>query len=433
VPVMTSQGFYRAAQIVALLMVPVGLLVVLFFKIDDKIITHGLVESQRQAVLRSKVKDTVVKAVHKENGDPVARGELVVELADLQGWAKRIDEIELERRRLREEYARKEHQVSRDCAQLRQEYARQAEETQARIRTLEDEHAQAERQAELDERSLRAEFERAKEQAELKRERLENEYKRMEELYKSGSFPGNKLEEIAYELKDLEVSLKKQEEQTEYEIRKIEAKLEQTKHRTDNAIHEAQVALDNLKERTEEEVRKLEDDLAKLKEATDLRVDEIDVTTSRLAEQLNSLTVTAPFAGHVVNVFVEPSESVSIGTDLVSITGEGEKIIRCLIPEHQRVEMEPGLPVMIKSEYYNYLRFDVYSGEVASVSRYGKHKQMLKTPMELPPRSDILYEVIVRINEDEDEQRKLQVGSEAQCEIIVRQAPIIMVFLERRR
>jgi len=145
-------------------------------------------------------------------------------------------------------------------------------------------------------------------------------------------------------------------------------------------------------------------------------VREAQLELQDLTERVERYSVRTPFDGKVVKVLVEPYQKVEIGTPLCTLLGNEEhKLIKCMVPENQFARMQPGQTVYIKSQLYNYLKFEIFEGILEKVSPYG-----------VPLNNNVHYEVVVSITRDSG---RLRVNSAATCEIITgRQSLFAYVF-----
>lgn len=147
-------------------------------------------------------------------------------------------------------------------------------------------------------------------------------------------------------------------------------------------------------------------------------LDKVKVEADELAEKCERLQVKAPDAGKIINVFVKPYELADVGRQLVSIAVESGKLIRCRVPEKRVETVHPGEKVTIKSEFYNFIKHNVYHGVVTEVSPFG-----------IQENGGIYYETLLRITAGNEQ---LRVGSAVQCEIIVDEVRFIELFFEQR-
>ncbi len=155
-------------------------------------------------------------------------------------------------------------------------------------------------------------------------------------------------------------------------------------------------------------------DLKKL----DFNIAQIKLHCQDLLNRAARLRVKSPIAGRIVTISIKPFQKATIGQELFAVSGGGDKIIKCNVPERHYTYLENGQRVDIKSELYNYLTYDIYHGEIAEISPYG-----------FRDGDGIFYEVTIRITEGSD---RLKVGSAADCEIITRKAPLIRLLFPRK-
>ena len=155
-------------------------------------------------------------------------------------------------------------------------------------------------------------------------------------------------------------------------------------------------------------------DLKKL----EFNIAQLQLNYNDLLEKAARLRVKSPIAGRIVTISIKPFQKATIGQELFAVSGGGNKIIECNVPERHYTYLEIGQRVDLKSELYNYLTYDIYHGKVTEISPYG-FKQ----------GADVFYEVTINLT---DGNRKLKVGSAADCEIITRKAPLIRLLFPRK-
>ena len=224
---LASKAYYRICRAVAILLVPVLLSALFLLKVEKTVRARGLIESARQDVVCSPVKETIVKAIHFSSGDQVRKGDVVIEFEDIPG------------------------------------YANLAAQTEVKIHELEDRRG------------------------------------RMGKLRKSGTITDAHLKELDFQIAELKLKF------------------------------------EGLKEKAER------------------------------------FTIRSPMDGEIVSIMVRTYEQVGIGRELFAVSAGNAKVIKCAIPERQYTYLSSGQPVNIKSELYNYLKYDIYRGRLASISPYG--------------------------------------------------------------
>lgn len=148
------------------------------------------------------------------------------------------------------------------------------------------------------------------------------------------------------------------------------------------------------------------------------RIDVMKVQHRELTEKAARLTVRSPIAGRLVTLDVQPYDQSSIGTLLFTVAGNQERRIICSVPERYFTYLHLDQRVNIKSEVFNYLRFNVYQGRISAISPFGQSQD-----------SDILHEVEIALIE---EAQRLTVGSAADLEIVVEGVPLIELIFPRR-
>lgn len=163
---------------------------------------------------------------------------------------------------------------------------------------------------------------------------------------------------------------------------------------------------------------KVYDKLHKMGTASELKMRELKTEEANLRTEIaalenniNRLTLRAPFAGRVTKLLVAEYTNVNIGTPLLTISDMREKVIRCFVPEDRFAQLRDGLKVAIKSNMLNFLKYDVYQGEVIAHHAYMSRAEQR-----------ISYETVIGI--DGAGQEKLRIGGTATCEIITDKQPL---------
>ncbi|MBN1258081.1 MAG: HlyD family efflux transporter periplasmic adaptor subunit [Planctomycetes bacterium] len=162
----------------------------------------------------------------------------------------------------------------------------------------------------------------------------------------------------------------------------------------------------------------------KVEELTN-EIREEEIALEELRTQQERLVARAPFDGNITNIHVKLQERAEIGKPLFTLFGTGDKIIRCIVPEQDFDYLAIGQEVQIKSQLYNYLRYQIYNGRVLSISKYGKHAVELSDPDNYDELK-IYYTVLVELLDGQD---KLAVGSSAMCEIIIERRPVFYIIV----
>ncbi len=98
--ILIGKPFYTFSKVCSVLTVPGLTVFLIFFKVERKIISRGMVESRRQVLLRSPVKDTIVKTIHKKSGEMVKKNELIIEFLDIAGYENKAAQIRVQIRSL---------------------------------------------------------------------------------------------------------------------------------------------------------------------------------------------------------------------------------------------------------------------------------------------------------------------------------------------
>lgn len=273
--IITSETYYRSAQIASILLFPALLLMLIFLQIEDRIVVDGVVEAGQHAVLTSPLEKTLIKKILVSAGDNVTCGQPLVIFDDLHGWGH-----------------------------------------------------------ELGKKRPRLQF-------------LEQRAVSIEKLNSQGA------------------------------ISSLQAK-------------EARL------------------------EATTLRVE-----IASLEENLARLTFSAPFTGRITSIIAKPFQKVEIGSELIALSAMKLKVIRCKVPEDRFASLQKGQPVAIKSKLFNYLRYDIYHGSVASFDAYGARDA-----------GKLSFESVIRLNKEAE--NALKVGTTARCEIITDRRPLYQLLMKGR-
>jgi multidrug resistance efflux pump len=272
--VLTSHAYFQFARILAVLLFPVGACVLVFIEFEDRFVVSGIVESRKQVVVRSPLKETLVKTVLVEAGEDVAAEQKLLVFEDLHEYRHSLDQRVLRLKNLERENTALEPVGGQDLEEGRKQL-----QLQARMETL----------------------------------RLE---------------------------------------------------------------------IENYREKVER------------------------------------LTVRAPFAGRVTEVHVTEQDHVAVGTELFSLSSPEEKIIACMVPERHASYLHKGQRVHIKSNQFNYLRHDIYTGRVDTFSPYAVHSE-----------GRVEYETEIVF---ETGRSKLPLGSTARCAVVVERQPLPMMFFSKK-
>lgn len=283
--VIASKGYYRFVQVLSVLVVPLIAVLMIFVKIDDRVIVNGVVESSHHVILRSPLEKTLIEDIKIKPGSDVRAGQELLTFRDLNNWRLELEKI---RRRV----------------------------------------------IMLTEKA---------------------------EIYESLNKKGAQSTLSAKELK------------TEAETLRIEAK--------------------------------------------------------SLEQQVEKLTLRAPFSGRITDVLVKEHMNVAVGTELVALSAMDEKVIRCFVPENRYSLLREGQTVAIKSNLYNYLHYTVYRGVVKNFSQYGTRGQ--DTSDAAASAAMPVFETFIKVLDDDHGAEMLKVGSTAACEIVVERRPLYELFLKK--
>lgn len=94
-----TKAYYRTAQFLSIAFFPLALVAVIVLKVEDRITVENVrIESSRQVILRSPLKETLIKSIHIKTGHEVREGDPLIEFEDLQNWrtdlAKKKNQLE---------------------------------------------------------------------------------------------------------------------------------------------------------------------------------------------------------------------------------------------------------------------------------------------------------------------------------------------------
>ena len=98
----TTKAYYRTAQFLSIAFFPLALAAMIVLKVEDRITVENVrIESRRQVILRSALKETLIKNIHIKTGAEVREGDPLIEFEDLQNWrtelAKKKNQLEFVR------------------------------------------------------------------------------------------------------------------------------------------------------------------------------------------------------------------------------------------------------------------------------------------------------------------------------------------------
>jgi multidrug resistance efflux pump len=157
---------------------------------------------------------------------------------------------------------------------------------------------------------------------------------------------------------------------------------------------------------------------AKIREM-EFEIRALELEIKDLREKADRLLVRSPLDGKIINVFIKEYEMADVGRELFSVSALDDKYIRCMIQERHYSYIRPGMRVIIKSELYNYLLYDVYHGRVVRIGSFGEQYQ-----------DEITYRVDIAL--DPKAAAALKVGSSSMCEIVTDEIPLFhLLFLKR--
>lgn len=248
---------------------------------SDKVL-HGYIETT-EVDLNTKIPGRVLEVLVEE-GDKVKKGQVVAKLDDKDLLAKE-----------------KQLKAQVEAAKASWEQAKLAYELTSRVN--EETLAQAKAQAELSAKTL----------------------KRMEELYKAGAVPEQKLDEV------------------------------RTKAQADQAaLEKAEAAL-------------LEAPLAKAKaEAAQAAYEQAKAGLEEVQVNLAETVIKSPVNGTVTEVLVEEGELVSTGLPLVTVTADNENWVNLKVPETKLKYFKEGQEIPVHVTAYPDKKF---TGKVINISK----------------------------------------------------------------
>ena len=383
----------------AVVLVPVGVGFLLLFQVEERVIARGVVESADQVTVGSPMKDVMVREILVEDGGDVEHDQPLIILADLQGLAAQISSLEQELRHYQEKLAALSDEQAAPrlaLAQFRAENAYQKDQLRSLLPTADITEVLAETTATgtLPDGLMPASSALA--QASLEVEHRHQELVRVESLEEEGVISGSKLEAARLNLRRAELAAETVAQRLRDQLRDLVYQHHDTA--ANIAEVEAQVA---------RQQRSLKHQLVQAR---------LELSALKVSQQ--RLTIRAPFSGRVVGIQASTSQRVEIGTDLITLSGNEPKLIKCRVPESRFSEIKLGQSALIKSDLYNYLRHEIYRGKVHFVATHGVYDG-----------TEIFYDVSIVITEGHD---VLRVGSGALCEIQVGQQSAIMLLVGKR-
>ncbi|OHD66073.1 MAG: hypothetical protein A2096_03170 [Spirochaetes bacterium GWF1_41_5] len=129
--VFESNAYVNFCKMLALFLLPLGLLFISFIKLERTVSAKGIIESTRQIVVTSPVKDTVVENIYSFTGDTVKKNERILRLYDLSGAGDQMEIIKIRAGELEKLLAVQEGAVERgtisrkEYEQLENEYKKE--------------------------------------------------------------------------------------------------------------------------------------------------------------------------------------------------------------------------------------------------------------------------------------------------------------------
>ncbi|MBN8217633.1 MAG: HlyD family efflux transporter periplasmic adaptor subunit [Spirochaetes bacterium] len=91
-----AERYIRMTKILAVILVPIVIILFSFVSFERKVVLDGEVLSPKQILVRSAIKDTLVKKVFVESGDRVTQGQVITEFQDVAGWANQLSVADLD-------------------------------------------------------------------------------------------------------------------------------------------------------------------------------------------------------------------------------------------------------------------------------------------------------------------------------------------------
>ncbi|BAZ25048.1 HlyD family secretion protein [Kalymmatonema gypsitolerans NIES-4073] len=161
------------------------------------------------------------------------------------------------------------------------------------------------------------------------------------------------------------------------------------------------------------------------------RREELQTVERQLAQAKNqrqNQTITAPIAGRVYNIKVNPSQgTVQPGEELLSILPDGKQpLLEVDLPNQYRGFVDEQMNAKVKIEAFPYQEYGVIEGTVVYVSPYAVVKDK-NSGKEVYPTRIKLHKVTIRRR---GQDKTLTPGMEGTGEIVMRQKSILSLLIE---
>jgi HlyD family secretion protein len=161
------------------------------------------------------------------------------------------------------------------------------------------------------------------------------------------------------------------------------------------------------------------------------RREELQTVERQLAQAKNqrqNQTITAPIAGRVYHIKVNPSQgTVQSGEELLSILPEGkEPLLEVDLPNQYRGFVDEKMNAKVKIDAFPYQEYGVIEGTVVYVSPYAVVKDK-NSSKEVYPTRIKLHKVTIKTR---GKDKLLTPGMEATGEIVMRQKSILSLLIE---
>lgn len=91
---LTTKFYYRTAQVVSIVFLPLAFLSLFVLRVEDRIVVDGVVESDNYVTLRSPLDDTLIENILVEPGADVKSGQALLNLQDLKSWRNELEKKE---------------------------------------------------------------------------------------------------------------------------------------------------------------------------------------------------------------------------------------------------------------------------------------------------------------------------------------------------
>lgn len=127
---------------------------------------------------------------------------------------------------------------------------------------------------------------------------------------------------------------------------------------------------------------------------------------SELREKVALLRSVAPFEGELVKVMVQDYDRVEVGTPLYEVARTDEFYVKAWVPEKLYALVKKGNKVYLKSNLWNYLWYQIFSGEITYLSQFAQRH---------PITGEIVFETHIKVLDGKD---LMRVNTSVKCEIV---------------